>query len=282
MKNIIKAIGLFTLIGFSFFYTDKVVEVIREEDDIMIKLKEVEDLYYVEAIDASVYGNTIVPGLMGKKINIDKSYKAMRESGAFVKSLIEYDDISPDVSIRNNRDKFIIKGNNNKQMVSLVFILDSNKYLEQTEKILDSKGVVANYFVSYNYLVDNSTKIKEMKDREFYSYGDNGQYTPDNLLFSNNLLSRITKVEAIYCLSATMDDEVIGMCSDNDLYTIVPSVICTSSPYSTLKDNLSSGSIVLLSMNNTTVSELSLIIDYIKGKGLKIGGLSSLLSEELD
>ena len=32
MKNIIKMIGLFTLIGFSFFYTDKVIEVIREED----------------------------------------------------------------------------------------------------------------------------------------------------------------------------------------------------------------------------------------------------------
>lgn len=281
MKNIIKAIGLFTLIGFSFFYTDKVVEVIREEDEIMIKLKDVEDLYYVDAVDASVHGNTIVPGLMGRKINIDKSYKAMRESGMFVKSLIEYDEISPNVSVRNNRDKFIIKGNNNKQMVSLVFILDSNKYLEQIEKILDLKGVVANYFVSYDYLVDNSTKIKEMEDREFYSYGNNGKYTPDNLLFSNNLLSRITKLDAIYCLSSTMDDEVIGMCSDNNLYTIVPSVICTSSPYSTLKDNLNSGSIVLLSMNNTTVNELSLVIDYIKGKGLKIGGLSNLLSEEL-
>ena len=42
MKNIIKLTGLVTLILFSFFYTDKVIEVIREEDSIMIELKEME------------------------------------------------------------------------------------------------------------------------------------------------------------------------------------------------------------------------------------------------
>ena len=45
MKNLVKLLGLFVLIGFSFFYTDKVLNVIREEDKVMIELTSVIDVY---------------------------------------------------------------------------------------------------------------------------------------------------------------------------------------------------------------------------------------------
>ncbi len=281
MKNIIKAVGLVTLIGFSFFYTDKVIQVIREEDKVMIELQSIQDIYKVEPIDASIVSNTIIPGLNGRSINLEQSYKSMKANGVFNNNLIVYDTISPEISIRLNKDKFIIMGNHNKQMVSLVFILDSNKYLNQVEDILDEKGIIANYFVGYKYLINNSTKIKEMENREFYSYGDNGEYTPDSLLFSNNLISRISNNNAIYCLSSDMNNKVLELCSKNDLYTIVPNIICDSNPYAMVKENLNSGSIILLNLNNETITELETVIDYIKGKGYKIGGLSSLLTEEL-
>lgn len=281
MKNIIKAVGLLTLIGFSFFYTDKVIEVIREEDKIMIELQSVQDIYKVEPINASIVSNTIIPGLNGRSINLEQSYKNMKGNGVFNNSLIVYDTIPPDISARLNKDKFIIMGNHNKQMVSFLFVLDSNKYLGKVEDILDEKGVIANYFVGYKYLINNSTKIKEMENREFYSYGDNGEYTPDSLLFSNNLISRISNNNAIYCLSSDMNNNVLELCSKNDLYTIVPNIICDSSPYATIKEKLSSGSIILLAMNTETINELGTVIDYVKGKGYKIGGLSSLLTEEL-
>ncbi|MBQ8681457.1 MAG: hypothetical protein IJ509_00900 [Bacilli bacterium] len=281
MKNIVKMIGLFSLIGFSFFYTDKVIEVIREEDEIMIELSSVEDIYKVLPVNANVLGNTIVPGLEGRTINIDESYKKMKNSGIFNKNLIVYDSVLPEVSINNNRDKFIIQGNNNKQMVSILFILDSDKYFDEINAILNSKGVMANYFVSYSYLIDNSTKIKEIEGNEFYSYGDNGKYNADNLLFSNNLISRIREEEAFYCLAEDMKEEVLELCSNNNLYTVVPTIIGDKTPYTMVKNNLTSGSMILLSMNKETVRELSTIIDYIKGKGFKIGTLSELLSEEL-
>ena len=281
MKNIVKMIGLFALIGFSFFYTDKVIEVIREEDEIMIELTSVEDIYKVLPVNANVLGNTIIPGLEGRTINIDESYKKMKGTGDFNNKLIVYDAILPEVSISDNKDKFIVQGNNNKQMVSILFILSDNKYFDEIEKVLKSKGVMANYFVSYSYLIDNSTKIKEIEGNEFYSYGDSGKYTSDNLLFSNNLISRIRDNQAIYCLASNMEEDILKLCSNNDLYTIVPTIIGDKSPYKIIKDNLSSGSIILLSMNQETVKELATLIDYIKGKGYKIGGLSTMLSEEL-
>lgn len=281
MKNIVKMIGLFSLIGFSFFYTDKVIEVVREEDEIMIELMSVEDIYRVLPVNANVLGNTIIPGLEGRNINIDESYKKMKSSGIFNKNLIVYDTVLPEISIRNNKDKFIIRGNNNKQMVSIIFILNSNKYFDKIDEIVKSKEIEVNYFVSYSYLIDNSTKIKEVDGSEFYSYGDSGKYTPDSLLFSNNLISRIRDNEAIYCLAKDLEEEVLSLCNENNLYTIVPTVIGDKNPYTMIKDNLSSGSIILLEMNQETVTELAIIIDYIKGKGFKIGGLSSMLSEEL-
>lgn len=282
MKKIIKLTGLFVLIVFSFFYTDKVVEVIRENDSLMLELKKVEDLYKVEAVDGVVSDDTIIPGLNGRSINLDKSYKKMKEVGVFDKSLIQYDVIKPKISLESNKDKFIIKGNNNKQMVSIVFILDSDKYLDRLEDIAISKEFFVNYFVSYDYLVSNSTMIANMKNREIYNYGDNGKYTPDNLIFANNLISRITKNDAIYCLSGERSSSVIKLCSDNGLYTISPDIVIVNNPYSEVKNKVSSGSIILMEMNNDTVTEIGIIVDYIRGKGLKIGSLSSLLSESLE
>ena len=282
MKNIIKLFGLVTLVVFSFFYTDKVIEVIREEDSIMIELKNMEDLHRIDAIDANVVANTIIPGLNGKSINLDKSYKEMKNIGVVNNNMIVYDTIKPTVSISNNKDKFIIKGNSIKQLVSLIFILNDDKYLNKLENILNKKNIVVNYFVDYNYLVNNTTKIKNMKNREFYSYGNNGKYTPDNLLFSNNLITRISNNSAIFCLDSTMSNDVISLCSDNDLYTITPSMVIEKNLYKSIKDNLSSGSIVLIDINKDNINNLNTVIEYIEGKGLMIAGLSKHITEELN
>lgn len=282
MKKIIKLMGLFILIVFSFFYTDKVASVIRDEDSLMIEIRNVENLYKVNPVDGIIDNNTIIPGLYGKKINIDKSYKKMREIGTFDKKFIVYDTIKPNVSISNNKDKFIIKGNNNKQMISLVFILDDNRYLDMVENIANEKEVFINYFVTSNYLISNSTVVAALENREVYNYGNDGKYSPDNIIFANNLISRITKNNAIYCLSTSLNKSVLELCSDNNLYTILPNIIVNNNLFSSVKDNISSGSIVLIKLNNSNIKELGVTIDYIKGKGLKIGGLSSLLNESLD
>ncbi len=282
VRKFIQIIGLICFVVFGFFYTDKVMEVIREEDDIMIQLSDIKDILKVEPVDAKITSNTMIPGLNGKSVNIDKSYKVMKSMGVFNQNEIIFDVIHPNISMINNKDKYLIKGNNNKQMVSLILLLDSNKYLDKIEKIVDSKGITVNYFINYGYLISNSTKIKDMINQEFYSYGENGTYTPDNLLFSNNLISRISNNNANLCLAIDKEKNILELCSKNDLYTITPNIIVEEHPYDTVKNNLTSGSMILLKMNNETIKELNTIIDYIKGKGLKIDGLSKLLNEELE
>lgn len=281
MKNIIKLTGLITLIVFSFFYTDKVIEVIREEDSIMIKLKEIKEQEKIDAINASVVSNTIIPGINGKTINLDKSYKEMKKIGTINNNMLIYDTIKPTISITNNKDKFIIKGNSNKQLVSIIFILNNDKYLEEIAKIT-KRDITINYFIDYNYLINNTTKIKKMKNVEFYSYGNDGGYTPDSLLFSNNLITRISNNEANLCLDSTMSNKIIKLCSTNNLYTITPNIVAEKNIYKTITENLTSGSMILIDLNKDNINKLNTVIDYIEGKGLKIEGLSKLITEELN
>lgn len=282
MKGIIRMIGVLTLIGFSFFYTDKVIEVIREEDEIMIELESIKELYKIEPINATIVSNTIIPGINGRKINIESSYKKMKINNLFNENLLIYDNITPKINLTSNKDKFIIKGNNNKSIVSIIFILNNKKYLEEIENILKTKNVTVNYFVDYDFLINNSTTIKENQRHEYYSYGDNGKYTADNLLFSNNLISRISNNNAIYCLAINMENDILKLCSNNSLYTITPTIIGEKTPYKHIKTNITNGSIIFLDLNKETTKELGTIIDYLKGKGYKIEGLSTLLSEELN
>ena len=281
MKNIIKLTGLIVLIAFSFFYTDRVVSVIRNTDPLLEEIENSKETYEKKAINGTIKGNSIIPGISGREINVDKSYKKMREKGIFDEKLLEYNIISPEVSLAKNKDKFIIKGNSSKKMVSLIFILTENKYLKSLEEIVTSKEVKINYFVSYDYLVNNSTSITKMNNREFYNYGTNGKYTPDNLIFANNLLSRITNNNAIYCLTKNMDKNILKMCSNNELYTINPDIIVKNNPYGQIKANVTNGSVILMEMNNNTTTEIGIIVDYLRGKGFKIVPLSELLNENM-
>ena len=43
LKNVIKTIGLISLICFSFFYTETIIDVVWQQDDIMIKINNEKD-----------------------------------------------------------------------------------------------------------------------------------------------------------------------------------------------------------------------------------------------
>ena len=110
MKKLFESLGVITLICLSFLYTEKTVEVVKEYDEIMIEIKKQNKNFKVNAIDAIIDNNTIIPGLKGKKINEDKSYSKMKRYGKFNSNLLEYEDILPTISIKNNLDKYVISG----------------------------------------------------------------------------------------------------------------------------------------------------------------------------
>lgn len=281
MKNIIKFIGLLSLICFSFFYTDKVMDVALEQDKIMINIKNSKDNYKIKAIDAIINNDTIIPGIYGREVDIDKSYSNMKSIGIFHKNYFIYNDIKPDISIVDNRNKYIISANRNKQSVSLIFIINNFNDLNIMYNFIKTKDIKINLFFDYDILIDKINYLSKFKNAKIYSYGNNGIYTKDNLIYINNLIERVTKNKANYCLVTKKDKDKLKICSDSLNYTIFPSLIIDNNLLYNVKNKLVKGSLILVDINDSNMKQLVSVIDYINSKGLEIEYIDDLLSESL-
>lgn len=268
----IKLLGLICLICFTFIYTEKIISVSIDQDEIMIKLKEIQNEYKIEPINANIIDDTIIPGNVGKYIDIQNSYKQMKKIGYFEESLITYETIYPNTSIYNNYNKYIISGNPSRKEISLIYIINNNKTIDNVLNIIKSKDTTISFFIDSSYLNNNIDIINQLKEYEIYNYGNKGTYTKDNLLISNNIINNKSNNNSIYCLFLKKDINSLNNCADIKMMSIIPSI---TGNYNDVKNNLTNGSIILI--NNT--QELSNIIDYIKNKGYTITTLSNIIKE---
>ena len=137
MKKFFSYLGISCLLLVSFFYTEQTVIVVKEYDQVMIAIKEYSINNKKEPVNANINENTIIPGLSGYEEYVDKSYYNMRRYGKFDSSLLEYQSILPDINLTKNKDKYIVSGNPDKRMVSLIFLLEENTDITPVLKILN-------------------------------------------------------------------------------------------------------------------------------------------------
>lgn len=277
MKTFFKLTGLLVLFFFSFFYTEKVINVITEQDEIMIKIKENEEKNNIPSTNAIISKNTITPGLSGKEINIDKSYKEMKKLGTYNENMLVYTKVLPEVSINNNKNKYIRNGNKNFTEVSLIFKINKNTDLQKLLTLLYKNNTKANFFISYEYLEKHINEIEKEKNIEYYNYGKNGTYNDEIILIANNIISKKSNPANI-CLTETNTNNTLKICSENEQFTIYPEII--NGTINSIKSKINNGSIISFEVTNTTLNELPLIINYINSKGYTISLLSELINEE--
>lgn len=271
MKKYFKFCGLITLICFSFFYTDKVIGVVSEQDPLKVQISNFASLYKISPNEAIVTSNTIIPGNNGREVNIDKSYKKMKKNNIFNEKLLVYDTLYPEYTLSNSLDKYVIRGSINKNAVSILFIIENDNNLSKIINILDSKNIVGNFFIEYKFLNKNISAIREMNNHNIYSYQQN--YSYDTLTISNNIIKRISNTDPRFCLSRNADENNLSVCSYSDMNLIIPSV---GGELSNILKNIENGSIILLDTDIIMINKLSYIIDFIIGKGYKIVGLDKL------
>ena len=59
----------------------------------------------------------------------------MEDFNAFNENFLKFNDITPEISLEDNKDKIIIKGNSKKRSVSLILEQDKEKANELKDKI---------------------------------------------------------------------------------------------------------------------------------------------------
>ena len=228
----------------------------------MISIRENSDNYKSKSIDAKIDGDTIIPGISGRKVNINKSYKKMKEYGSYNEELYVYDYIKPNISLSDNKDKIITNINKSKRMVSLIFIVDKNTNINDVLGIINNYNIKSTFFITSSYLENNNIDHLKKDGHNIGIIGDS------NIEWMNMV------IKDKYCYS-----EDINLCIDNNLYIIKPLSISSNTPLLDVKKNLDNNSLLSFTINKTLKKELPNIIIYIKSKGYTITNLDNSVLE---
>ncbi len=280
-KNISRYLGVFVLLLFSFYYTDKAVEIVKRNDPVMKSILEVEEKYKVSSVSAIIDGDTIVPGLNGVEVDVDESYKKMKKVNGYYESMLTLKEVIPDDSVLRSYDKFIVKGNGYKSDVALVVKVNNANYLEKAYQIFLDKNATATFFMDGTIIEDKMNLIEKMAGDgfELENFGYNDTYQESMFSWTNNMLYSITNKEPLFCYSEYNNYDILKLCSRNEMYTIRPTLVVKSSPFYSVKSNLQEGSIISLSLTQETIKELPTILSYIKQKGYQLVTLEEVISE---
>ena len=281
MKKILETIGILSLVCISFLYTEKTVNVVKEYDDIMIAIKSENENYKVDAKDATIIEDTIIPGMNGKEVNINDSYNKMKRYGKFNSNLLSYKEVAPSISIEKQFDKYVVSGNIEKNMVSLLFLVEENDSIDKVLHILNSKQIKGNFFVDGKWLEKNNDTLIQLIEQG-HNIGNlsyNRNYNHSSFSWMDTFIKKVGKQDIGYCYNEVADMTTLKLCSLTKNYTIRPNIIIQNYPLKETKEQITSGSIVSYPINKTVEKELPTIIHYIQSKGYTITTLQNHLSE---
>ena len=274
IKKIAQAVLACFLICFSFYYTEKSVNLVKYTDPIMKEIKNNAGEYKVEVNNALVSADEVLPGYNGLEVDYENSYQAMKRVGRYSKDSIVLKEIKPNSSISNHYDKYIVKGNYLKDTVGLIFLLNEKLDINTITSILENKSVTATFITTNKYLEDHPKVIYELakNDHEIQlQITDN-----DQLVLARNTMKNIINYSGDYCYLEKKEDTILNICKEAKMHTVLPTF--SVSNFKDLKENLESGAIIKI--NDNEIKELSTIINYIKQRGYQLENLSYLLSED--
>lgn len=281
IKKFIRVTLILLLSIFSFYYTNKSVELVREKDPIMKTIRSTSDKYNIKAVNAKIKDNTIIPGLSGKEINYQETYTKMKQYGIYNEILTTLKEVEPTISVNDYYDKYIISGNPIKRSVALVFKIEKNSPKEII-KILKNNDINATFFIDGTYLENNTKEIAPMNNHELELLSYNGDY--DEIFFSSSkdYLESLTNKKLKYCYSEYEKEEVISLCQKLKLHTIIPTIKVNNSLFKEVKEHLTNSAIISIPISENTKKELDTTIKYIKSRGYTLKTLEELLNENLE
>ena len=251
-----RMIGLMGLLIFSFYLTDLVTDIAINSNSLMNVIKYRKDNYNCKSVNATIDGNTIIPGIKGKYVNEMKSYINMRDFGSFNENYLIYDYILPDVSIDNNKDKIIISGNKTNRNVSILVYNNNSIY-----NYLKNSYIEYTKLIKYNDNIDYKDNVNIENDKKKF-------LDLDTLLNKKNLNNNI-------CI---IDYSNIEACIEKEYYLVKPNIVLKNNNFNTILNNISNGSIILID-DNLELSNFKIFLKYLESKDLKSVQLNKIIKE---
>lgn len=279
---------------------ENVISTIKQKDSLYIEIEKKANDYFIPPQDAEIHDIwKAQPGYNGLKVDIEASYKKMKNGGIFDENKLVFQQVPPKVHLNNLPPEAVYRGNPNKKMVSfLINVAWGNEYLPSILETLDKHNVKATFFLEGRWTKENPELAKMIVD-EGHEIGNHSYNHPDmSKLSSHAIKEQLIKTNDIIeatigqkCKwfappSGSYRDEVVKIAAELNMGTVMWSVdtIDWQRPEPTVLINrvmtkIHPGAIILMHPTSSTSLALERLIILIKQKNLEIYNLSTLLSE---
>ncbi|WP_010530672.1 polysaccharide deacetylase family protein [Lentibacillus jeotgali] len=241
-----------------------------------------------------------IPGLNGKKVDIEKSYEQMKKNEKFDETLLVYEQNTPEITLDDLPAAPIYRGNPGKDMVGfLINVSWGTEYIPAILNILKEHHVKATFFIEGKWAMENTDTVKMIQEQG---------HVIGNHAYNHPAMSRLSKQDMMEQISRTneileaitgetpqwfappsgdFNDQVVKAAAEQDMETILWSVdtIDWKNPSESVminrvNNNIHPGATLLMHPTPSIVEGLDSMIGIIEEKGYKIGTLNNLLSSE--
>lgn len=257
MRKYYEFFGLALIMVFSFYYTEQIAIIVLNKNPLMVTINEESSNYNTKYVNAAIDGEYITPGLNGLEVNVKESFYKMQVGEVFNKYYLVYDQVKPEISLNNHKDKIIRKGNSKHKKVSF---------------ILEEENEVSDYFKSLNLKASILGTLPSYKRNSYFEIINN---ETDSFKALENTLN-LNKENKHICVVNDLNKDI---CLKHKNYLIDPSLKLNNSNLIEIKKNIENGSIILVS-KGATLSDIKILLKEINYKSLEIVLVSEIISEE--
>ena len=281
MKKFFQIIGLLTLMISSFIYTEKVGTIAKLSDPLLTEIKSKKDGYKENAIEPIIKDDTIIPGVNGKEVDTKKSYESMSKIGYFDDKLLVYKPLEVKNTLDKNKDKYVIGGNNTKMEVTLLFKTKPQDDLTPIINTLNQRKIKATFFIESAYLEKHHNQIINLiqSGHTVGNLSNNENYNDSDFVWMKTIITNIGPQIYNYCYTQKPKKSILKTCNIQNSITIMPKIIIKNNPLLNIKKKVLPGSIISLEVNDSLITQLNAILNYIQSKGYQITSLEKLLKE---
>ena len=280
MRKTFSYLGVATLISLSLLISEQTTTVVKNIDKLMTEIKQNQETYEIKPQNAIIKENTIIPGLNGKRININQTYEEMKKIGNFNSKYIKYEQVKPEQTIENIYDKYIISGNYKKNTITLIFLLQNDEDVEKIKQTLNNTQTQATFFINKKWLDKNKKQTKELiKQGNTIENIENIENSIEYRIVENTIKTK-TEQTKNFCYTQEKNQIKLEQCASKKKYTIIPNIRIHYQPLKEIKKQLKPGALIEIPISEQTNAELELIINYIKYKGYNIKNLEEHISEK--
>ena len=255
MNKYLRGIGIISILCFSFYFTSEAAIWMKKKDPIYETIVLVSNDLHEEPVNAIIDGDYIIPGLNAVDVDVNKSFRNMKYLGYYDVSSLAYEEKMPTISVEENKDKIIKKGNPLKNAVSI--IIDNQQIETYFEEMSIPYGAITTHD---NLNQERKFGLKLLKDNKDYE------------LLYKKLKDKSENND--YCL---LSDTEYKYCQKNKI-KIKFSLYISKANYANLYSKVSAGDIIYFD-SSLDLASIKVLIDKIEFQGLKIVSLEKLLSE---